>query len=70
MKTETQIINGIIVNTNTYEESDFATASQKQAWLAVCDSCESKNNDRCGSCGCLFESLMNLATSKCPIDKW
>lgn len=70
MRTEVSEVNGIPVYTNIYEESDFATLDQKQNWLSVCNSCEFKNNDSCGSCGCLFESLMNLATASCPIGKW
>jgi hypothetical protein len=70
MKTETTNIGGIIVHTNTYEESDFATADQKATWGSVCESCEHKQDDRCGVCGCLFEALMNLAEAKCPLNKW
>lgn len=70
MRTEISEVNGITVYTNIYEEADFATATQKQQWLTVCNSCEFKNNDQCGNCGCLLESLMNLATAKCPIDNW
>ena len=70
MRVEESILDGINVYTTIYEESDFATSEQKQNWLSACDTCEFKRSDTCGSCGFLFESLMNLATAKCPIDKW
>lgn len=70
MRVEESTLDGITVYTTIYEESDFATSEQKQAWLSTCDSCEFKKSDSCGNCGCLFESLMNLATARCPIDKW
>ena len=70
MKIEESTIDGITIYTKIYEESDFATEQQKETWKSVCNTCEFKNNDSCGKCGCLFESLMNLAEAKCPIDKW
>jgi hypothetical protein len=70
MKTEISEVDGIKVYTNIYEEADFATADQKSGWLAVCATCEHKQEDRCGGCGCLLESVMNLATAKCPLNKW
>jgi hypothetical protein len=70
MQTTVQIIDGIPVTTITYEDSDYATDTQKESWLSVCNVCESKGEDRCNSCGCLLDSLMNLATARCPIDKW
>jgi hypothetical protein len=70
MKTTITYIDEIPVHINEYEESDYSTDSQKSNWTEICNSCEFKNNDRCGNCGCLFESLMNLATATCPIGKW
>jgi|688.fasta_scaffold273933_3 hypothetical protein len=70
MRTEVTEVNGIPVYTNILEEHDFATDLQKQEWTSICNSCEFKNNDRCTTCGCLLESIMNLATAKCPINKW
>ncbi len=70
MKTITTIIDGITVHSNEYEPADFATTDQKSEWLTVCNTCELKQEDRCGDCGCLLESVMNLATAKCPLNKW
>lgn len=70
MKTTVQTIDGIPVTTITYEDSDYATDIQKENWISVCNGCESKGEDNCKSCGCLLDSLMNLATAKCPLDKW
>lgn len=70
MKTKTEIIDGIPVTTNIFEESDYATVEQKESWLNICNSCEFKGEDNCKNCGCLLESLMNLSTAKCPINKW
>ena len=70
MKTTITYIDEIPVHINEYEESDYSTDSQKSNWIEICNSCEFKNNDRCTTCGCLLESIMNLATAKCPINKW
>jgi hypothetical protein len=70
MRTEITDTAGIPVYTNILEEHDFATDLQKQTWIDTCNLCEFKNNDRCTNCGCLLESIMNLATAKCPINKW
>jgi hypothetical protein len=70
MKTTVEIIDGIPVTTNTFEDFDYATDLQKESWLSVCNGCEFKGEDNCKSCGCLLESLMNLTTAKCPLNKW
>jgi hypothetical protein len=70
MKTETTILDGIIVHKKTYEETDFSTSDQKADWQAVCNSCESKQLDSCGACGCLLASIMHMANAKCPLNKW
>lgn len=70
MKVEEQIIDGIVYRTITHEESDLATQAQKDAWLSVCNTCEYKQDDVCGSCGCILESIMNLNTAVCPAGKW
>ena len=70
MKVEETIVNGIAVRSISYEDSDMATAEQKQTWLSICDTCEYKKNERCTFCGCIIESLMILNTGKCPAKKW
>jgi len=62
--------NGVIIREIVYEESDLSTDSQKNNWISVCGSCELKENDTCGSCGCLLLTLMTYKNSTCPMGKW
>jgi hypothetical protein len=71
MREEEQIINGVRYVKEIYEDSDLATQEQKNTWESVCQSCEYVQQDgTCGACGCIRETLMNLATSVCPEGKW
>jgi hypothetical protein len=70
MKVEETELNGIPVRTVSYEQSDMATAEQKETWMSTCNTCEYKKDSQCGFCGCIIESLMMLKTGKCPADKW
>jgi len=71
MRTEEEIIDGVRYVREIYEDSDLPTQAQKDAWKAVCQSCELYNSDNtCGSCGCIVDALMNLAVSVCPEGKW
>ena len=38
--------------------------------LIQCDECESRNNDRCGECGCPIEAKASLESESCPLTKW
>jgi hypothetical protein len=67
---EEEIIDGVTYKKVIYEESDMATEAQKDAWMQVCNTCEYKQDDRCGYCGCWLENIMSFATSTCPLDKW
>ena len=70
MKVEQTEANGIPVFTTVMEVSDQNTPEQKQALLTVCNTCEFKQDDRCGACGCILESLMFFKTGTCPEGKW
>lgn len=70
MIVEQTIENGILVNDMIYESSDLSTSAQKTTWLTVCSTCEFFNNNQCLKCGCIAETIMMLATAKCPINKW
>ena len=71
MRIEEEIIDGVVYKKHITEESDLATQEQKDAWKAVCLSCEFYNEDNtCGSCGCIVDAMMALVTSKCPENKW
>ena len=67
---EEQIIDGITYRKTIYEESDIATEEQKDAWMQVCNTCEHKQDNKCGQCGCLLVNLMSFVTSNCPLNKW
>jgi len=70
MQIQETIIDGIIYRTFVYEESDMATSEQKSSWMSICDTCEFKQEDSCGSCGCILESIMAYKTATCPAGKW
>lgn len=71
MHTEEQIINGVRYIKQILEDSDLATQSQKDAWEVTCQTCEYFQEDNtCGACGCIRETLMNLSISTCPKGKW
>ena len=71
MYTEEQIIDGVRYVKQILEDSDLATQSQKDTWENICQSCEHLQEDgTCGACGCIRETLMNLAVSVCPEGKW
>lgn len=71
MRTEEQNIGGVRYVKQILEDSDLATQEQKDAWEATCQSCEYGEEDgTCGACGCIRETLMNLAVSVCPEGKW
>ena len=68
---EEEIIDGVRYVKQILEDSDLATQDQKDTWESICQSCEHfQSDDTCGACGCIRESLMNLATSVCPEGKW
>ena len=71
MRTEEEIIDGVRYVKQILEDSDLATQEQKDAWEATCQTCEYGEEDgTCGACGCIRETLMNLAVSVCPEGKW
>ena len=71
MRIEEEIINGVKYVRHIQEESDLSTQAQRDAWKAVCLSCELYNEDNtCGACGCITDALMSMATSVCPEGKW
>lgn len=71
MKTEEEIIDGVRYVKQILEDSDLATQEQKNTWTSICQSCEHLQEDgTCGACGCIRETLMNLAVSVCPEGKW
>lgn len=70
MIVQQKIENEILVNHMIYESSDLSTSDQKITWLAVCSTCEFFNNNQCLKCNCVAETMMMLATAKCPINKW
>jgi hypothetical protein len=37
---------------------------------SICQDCAFLNGDICEKCGCLYVSLTELKTGKCPIGKW
>jgi hypothetical protein len=54
----------------------LATPEQVEARKAICAGCEFwessafNNTGRCQKCGCSTWAKLQLATEKCPIDKW
>ena len=67
---EESIVNGILVKNYIYEETDIRTTEEKVALLSICNSCEFKQGDICGNCGCLLASRMYYKDTNCPINKW
>lgn len=71
MRTEEEIIGGVRYVKHIAETPDLSTQEQKDAWKAVCLSCELYQEDNtCGSCGCIVDALMSMSTSTCPEGKW
>ena len=70
MRIETTYVNGIPVTSYFHEESDMSTEEQRNGWNGVCNNCSLKQNDICGSCGCLLEKIMFYNDAKCPENKW
>lgn len=50
------------------------TKPQREALLAVCNTCDRHSNDgifsRCGECGCFLSVKVRMATETCPLGKW
>jgi hypothetical protein len=38
--------------------------------LATCSACPELIDGKCRLCGCYFKAKIELATERCPIDKW
>lgn len=38
--------------------------------MSICDSCDKKQNDTCGVCGCYVEYKSRWITEECPLKKW
>lgn len=50
----------------------FGTASDEvvELRLAECQLCPSRNEDRCGECGCYIEKKATWPAESCPLGKW
>ena len=71
MRIEEEVIGGVVYKKYIPEESDLSTQEEKDSWKATCLACELYREDNtCGSCGCIVDALMSMATSKCPENKW
>jgi hypothetical protein len=40
------------------------------ARLEVCDACDQRSGNRCGSCGCLLSLKASGRAFDCPLGKW
>lgn len=47
-----------------------ATPEMVSQRRTICAGCVELVADRCRLCGCFFQAKIELATEKCPIDKW
>jgi len=47
-----------------------ATLEERERRFNICRTCEHKNHDRCGLCGCFIKTKTILLNSECPIKKW
>lgn len=64
------IKDGIKIMEYSYEDSDYSTEEQRNAWKEICKTCKFNLLNKCESCNCLFESFMKLKDAKCPEFKW
>jgi|3_EtaG_2_1085321.scaffolds.fasta_scaffold00721_4 hypothetical protein len=50
----------------------FVSSDIAQERYQTCEECDmfDKNTTRCKECGCFMRVKVNLANTKCPIDKW
>lgn len=46
------------------------TTEEQASTLAICQSCEHFDADKCGLCGCWLRQKIKMATENCPIQKW
>jgi hypothetical protein len=49
---------------------DDDTKSISENRLEICNSCEFRQNNICGECGCFLPAKVLSMDSKCPKDKW
>lgn len=47
-----------------------ATEEQYKKRLEICTMCSSRNDERCGECGCPIQDKAAWATEGCPLGKW
>lgn len=70
MKIRDIILNGVKVKEIIYEDSDYTSQDQRNAWLSICNECESHNDGICDNCGCSLLTKMQYSNSHCSINKW
>lgn len=50
--------------------AEFADPEEYKLRLAICATCEFRNEDRCSLCGCFLSKKAQLAQDGCPIGRW
>lgn len=48
----------------------YVSQEERNRRLAICEACQYFVDNRCRKCGCFALAKIELATEKCPIDKW
>jgi hypothetical protein len=48
----------------------FTKQEERNKREQTCNSCERKNDKKCGVCGCYLMLLKKVKHSKCPLNKW
>jgi hypothetical protein len=61
--------NGVLI-VEHYQQEEIASEELKSARLAVCNTCDSKQNDGCRECSCLLAVRTAYKESFCPLGKW
>lgn len=62
-------LNGITVNEYAMD-IELSIDTLKQDRLAICNTCDKRNNDSCSECSCFLAVRVSYTDSFCPIGKW
>lgn len=46
------------------------TGEEKQSRLAICETCEFREDKKCGKCGCYLIKKTSWSSESCPEKKW
>lgn len=52
------------------EGRPVSTPEIMEARRAVCDTCDARNGEHCGECGCPIEAKAAWAEQECPLERW